>query len=159
MVEQLENVRQEMKLMNIDIHGLCETRWPGNGGFCSNDLFMVYSGDDHHANGVGVIMKPSIAKSAIGCWTLSERVMVVKLKETPENLSVIQACAATSISTKKEFEEFYCQLDQTLPICKSTEVQVVVGDFNAKVGQGSQYSVVESYEVGEKNEHGDVLVE
>ena len=34
---QLENVKQEMKRLDIDVLGICETRWLGNELFCSDD--------------------------------------------------------------------------------------------------------------------------
>ena len=55
---------------------------------------------------------------------------------------------------KKELEEFYNLFNQAFSICESTEVQVVMGDFNAKIGRGSQYPVAGPYGLGERNECG-----
>ena len=155
MTGQLENMKQEMKRLNIDIRGSCETRWPGNRQFCSDDLLMFYSGGDYHTNTVDVIMKQCMDKSVTGYWIISDRTMVIKLKGAPLNLNVIRTYAPTSISTKKELEEFYYQLDHALSVCKSTEVQVVMDDFNAKIGKGSQYPTAGPHGLGERNERGD----
>ena len=120
---------------------------------------MFYSGSDHQTNGVGIIMKQCMAESVMGCWTISDRVMVIKLKGAPVNLNVIQTYVPTSVSTKKELEEFYYQLDLALSACKPTELQVVMGDFNAKIGKGSQHPTAVPHELGERNEYGDSLVE
>ena len=157
--EQLANVKQEMKRLDIDILGTWETRWAGNGQFCSDNLLMFYSVGDYHTNGVGIIMKQCMAKSVIGCWTISDRVMVVKLKGLPVNLNVVQAYAPTSVSTKKELKEFYYQLHQALSVCKPTELQVVMSDFNARIGKESQYPTAGSHALGGRNERADSLVE
>ena len=85
---QLENLKQEMQMLDIDILGICETRWTGNGRFNSDDIVMLYSGGETHSNGVGIMMKKEFVKSIIGCWAISDRVMVIKLKGTPVNINM-----------------------------------------------------------------------
>ena len=107
---QLENLKQEMQTLDVDILGVCETRWTGNGRFNSDDIVMLYSGGETHSNGVGIIMKKEFAKSIIGCWTISDRVMVIKLKGTPANINIIEAYAPTSTSSELDLETFYHHL-------------------------------------------------
>ena len=92
---QLENLKREMQTLDIDILGVCETRWTGNERFNSDDIVMLYSGGETHSNGVGIIMKKEFAKSIIGCW-ISDRVMEIKLKSTLVNINIIEAHAPTS---------------------------------------------------------------
>ena len=49
---QLENLKQEMQTLDIDILRVCETRWTGNGKFNSDDFVMLYSGGENHSNGL-----------------------------------------------------------------------------------------------------------
>jgi len=158
-VGQLENLKQEMQTLDIDILGVCETRWTDNGRFNSDDITMLYSGGQNHANGVGIILKQNIAKSLIGCWAISDRVMTIKLRGVPVDINIIQAYAPTSASTENELETFYEQLDQAISICKSTEIKIVMGDFNAKIGEGRQSLSVGPYGLGIRNDRGDSLVE
>ena len=53
----LDNLKQEMQALDIDILGVCETRWTGNGKFNSDDFDMLYNGGETHSNGVEIIMK------------------------------------------------------------------------------------------------------
>jgi len=159
MAGQLENLKQEMQKLDIDILGVCETRWTGNGRFNSDDNVMLYSGGETHSNGVGIIMKKEFAKSVIGCWTISDRVMIIKLKGTPVNINIVQAYAPTSTSSELDLEMFYHQLDEAMSICKSSEMKIVMGDFNAKIGEGRQNQIVGPHGLGVRNERGDVLVE
>ena len=39
---------------------------------------MVYSGGEQHRNGVGLAMRNSIARTMIGYWPISERVIMIK---------------------------------------------------------------------------------
>ena len=53
-----ENLKKEMKRLNIDILGISEVRWTGS-GTCEN---FVYSGGETHTKGVGVMMTEKVAK-------------------------------------------------------------------------------------------------
>jgi len=77
---RLEEVKEEMNRLGIDILGVCETHWIGNGKFNSDNMMILYSGGEQHARGVGFIMSKQLSKSLIGCWTISDRVMIIKLK-------------------------------------------------------------------------------
>ena len=50
---KLENVKQEMKRMEINILGLAEMRCKGAGEITSDGLKVLYSGGDKHHAGVG----------------------------------------------------------------------------------------------------------
>ena len=65
---------------------------------------------------------------------MSERVLLLKLKGQPFNLSIIQVYAPVADSSDEDIEELYEQLDQALEQCKLQEIIIVMGDLNAKVG-------------------------
>ena len=156
---QLENLKQELQAVDIDVLGVCETRWTGNGKFNSDDFVMLYSGGKTHSNGVGIIIKKQFAESIIGCWAISDRVVVIKLKGTPVNINVIEAYAPTSSSSEADLETFYDDLDKAMSICKNLEIKIVMGDFNAKICEGRQDLFVGPHGLGDRNERGDVLME
>ena len=61
---KLANVLHEMNRCNIDVFGLAETRWDGQGCFkTSTDETFVYSGGSEHQRGVGIIL----SKKAKAC--------------------------------------------------------------------------------------------
>ena len=41
---KLENIKQEMKTLKINVLGLSEVRWKGVGDFVSDDFRIIYSG-------------------------------------------------------------------------------------------------------------------
>ena len=64
-------------------------------------------------------------------------------------LSIIQAYAPTTGHTDDAIDEFYEQLEKARRQCKPGEVTIVMGDMNAKVGDGRSGGVVGAFGLGE----------
>ncbi|XP_072021160.1 craniofacial development protein 2-like [Amphiura filiformis] len=93
---------------------------------------MIYAGGDKHEKGVGLMLDADMAKCVLGYWTVSERVLMVKLQGQPFNISVIVVYAPTAESTEEEIDAFYDKLEEAKSQCKSDEIQLIMGDLNAK---------------------------
>ena len=89
----LENVKQEMKMMKTNILGL------------SDGYKVMYSGGEHHYRGVGVILDPETSKVIKGFWTVSDKVIVVKLQGKPLDIGLI-IYAPTADKDEEEVEVF-----------------------------------------------------
>ena len=72
------------------------------------------------------------------------------------NIRIIQVYAPTSVSSQEELEEFYDDL-QTEMRHKKTHYNVLMGDFNAKLGKGVK-TVSALFGYGVRNDHGDDLI-
>ena len=92
---KLNNLIQELNHMKLDIMGITETRWTDTGKIVKDDYTMIYSGGEDHKNGVGIILRNEVAKSMIGHWPISDRVVMVKLYAKPFNINMIQVYAPT----------------------------------------------------------------
>uniref|UniRef100_A0A0P4VZ55 Endonuclease/exonuclease/phosphatase domain-containing protein n=1 Tax=Scylla olivacea TaxID=85551 RepID=A0A0P4VZ55_SCYOL len=90
---------------------------------------------------------------------MSERVILVKIDAKPTGLNIIQVYAPTGDHSDDEVDAFYEQVDSAWGLCKPGEVTLVMGDLNAKVGEGRSGNVVGSFGLGERNERGDKWVE
>ncbi|XP_071947472.1 uncharacterized protein [Antedon mediterranea] len=152
---KLENVKQEMIRLNINILGINETHWTNNGEFMIDDYKMIYAGGDKHEKGVGLLLDGDMAKCMLGYWAVSERVMLVKLQGQPFNISIIVVYAPTADCTDEEIDNFYATLDQAKSQCKSDEINFIMGDLNAKVGQEQDGNTVGEHGMGERNARGD----
>lgn len=53
---KLENVKQEMEMLDVNILGICETRWKNNRDFLSDESRVIYSDGQKHERGVGIIL-------------------------------------------------------------------------------------------------------
>lgn len=53
--DKFEEVKHETEEAQLDILGLCETRWAGKSDFTQNDVRIIYSGSEKSGkNGVAV---------------------------------------------------------------------------------------------------------
>ena len=116
---QLENGTQEMGRLDVNIFGLRETRWTNSGSMQIYDYKIIYSGGDKHEQCVGIILDKERSKSLMGYWAISDRVLLVKLKGHPSNISISQVYAPTSASTEEDIEAFYETLEKAKEQCKS----------------------------------------
>lgn len=141
--------------------GVCETRWIGNGQFTSNGYTVYFSEnqDRDHRNGVAIVMKESISKSVIQFLPISDRVIMTKIQASPININFIQVYVPTADKDETQIEEFYHQIHEALKITKKHEITLLMGDFNAKVGQVATEDVTGHCGLGERNERGRRLIE
>ena len=84
-----------------------EERWRGAEILETNGYKFVYSGGQRHENGVGFILDRERAKGMLGYWAISDRVLLLKMKGSPLNISIVQVYAPTSDSSDEVVEAFY----------------------------------------------------
>ena len=155
---KLENLKKETVRCNINIMGVSEVRWKGAGKITTDKHTFVYSGGEVHERGVGMLIDQATAKYMMGYWALSDRVMLVKFRGKPFDISVIQVYAPTTDADSDEIDSFYEKVDAAMSQCKSQDVVLVMGDFNAKVGEGKEEDIVGPHGLGTRNERGEMLV-
>lgn len=52
------------------------------------------------------------------------------------NINIIQAYALTADKSNEEIKDFYRQPEGVFRLAKTNEIKIILGDFNAKVGEG-----------------------
>ena len=120
---------------------------------------MIYSSGEKHRNGVGIVMKNSVAKSMLGFWAISDRVIMMKLEAKPFNINVIQVYAPTQDHDGEEIETFYQEIQNGIKYAKSDEVISIMGDLNAKVSDAGYQNKVAMHCMGRRNKRGDRLIQ
>lgn len=158
-VGQFENLQAEMTALDLDILGIAETRWNDDGRISSDQYDFIYSGGDKHQYGVGIMMKKSVASCMIGFWPVSDRIIMVRLKGKPFNINIIQVYAPTMEHDDDEIEKFYDDIGSVMKYTKSGEINIVMGDWNAKVGEQQEYPVTGKFGLGHRNDRGQRLVD
>ena len=86
----------------------------------------------------------------------------MKLQGTSHNISIFQVYAPTSASTDEELEEFYEKLQAEYDNCHKSDVKVIMGDLNAKVGKyqdSSEQGLIGKHGLGERNQRGQHLID
>ena len=132
---RLSQALKQMRDYRIDILGVSETRWTGQGRFTSEDFTVLHSGrEELHYQGVGIIMHKNSAKSLIGWKPVNERIITARFQTKHAKVTVVQVYAPTETSPVEEKDAFYEQLQTTLDDVSSYDVKLLLGDFNAKIG-------------------------
>ena len=111
-------------------------RWEKSGEIQTDGGHRVYfSGkEDKHEQGV----HKDIVKSVMGCRPVSSRLMTVRLRASPFNVTILQVYAPTSSYDDSEVDEFYGELQSLVDQTPKQDILVVQGDWNAKVGENAQ---------------------
>ena len=158
---KLCNVTREMRNCGLHLLGVTETHWTGNGHFTTETgELVVYSGGDAHRAGVGVIFSKVVANSMISYRPVNDRILYVRIKASPFNISLLQIYAPTTDADEEEVEAFYGQLQEFLDNCPRQDVLVIGGDFNGKVeGNSPDSCVCGRFGLGNSNSAGERLIE
>lgn len=157
---KVECARNEMKRMNIDILGISEMRWKGSGTYDMPEHVIYYAGNDEpsHWRGVCFIVTKRMNMCVRNFIPHSDRVCMIQCNGNI-NLNVIQVYAPTADGDEEETERFYEEVRTMLRMTKREEVNVIMGDFNAKVGSGVSDGVTGRHGLGERNERGERMIQ
>ena len=111
---KLEELTHEMRRYRWSVLGLCEVRWRNFGETTTQDGHKLYfSGkEDRHENGVGFLVHKDTVNTVMGCQPFSSRLITIRLRATPFNITVVQAYAPTTDYDDKKIEGFYEQLQE-----------------------------------------------
>uniref|UniRef100_A0A8D8SEP2 Craniofacial development protein 2 n=1 Tax=Cacopsylla melanoneura TaxID=428564 RepID=A0A8D8SEP2_9HEMI len=158
---KLENLAREMKKNNIDLMGLGEVRWIGEGELIVDEYKMVYKGGEKKKEfGVGIIYKQSLDKNVTKIIPKSDRVIAMKITSDPVDTLIIQVYMPTSNATDDFVDEIYKQIEEVIEENGKGQIKtIIMGDWNSVVGDQSMEGIVGKYGYGKRNERGEKLIE
>ncbi|GFO42886.1 craniofacial development protein 2 [Plakobranchus ocellatus] len=90
---------------------------------------------------VSYLMKQQQKSLASWC-PISDRIEIAKLVAKLLNLGIIQVYAPTSDSEDVAAEKFYEEIEKAKGYLKSQDIMIIMGDFNAKVGDEREEDVL-----------------
>jgi hypothetical protein len=112
---KLNIVQNEMNRWDIDILGLSEMKWICSGHFRSANNTVMYSGyNKHRKNGVGMIITNQVSRSLIGYKAVNDRIIYIRVKAHPVNITCVQVYAPTTSAETADIEDFYRNLHSAL---------------------------------------------
>ena len=87
---KLEEVKQEMARVNIDILEISELKWTGIGEFNSDDHYIYYHWQESlRRNGVAIRINKRVQNAVFGCSFKNDRMISVRFQGKPLNITVI----------------------------------------------------------------------
>ena len=156
---KIKNLIQVTKRMNINVMGVAEMRWKDQGQITNNGYKVLWSGGQKLEYGVGFVRDPLASKAFKGYLTVSDRIILLKIKDPQHDLNIIQVYAPTEAAQNEEMNEFYSKLEETRRKCKTNEILVLMGDLDAKVEKNRDGNTKGPFRLGVRNERGDLWVD
>lgn len=107
----LNKMIEQFEKHNIDVLGLQEVRWLGNGVIEKKTTTMFYSCNKKtHSFGVGSLISNRLKPNVIDFKSLSPRIGTLRLRSKFFNISLINVHAPTEKKLMHIKEEFYDQI-------------------------------------------------
>ena len=134
---KFEQLTHAMSRYHWNILGLYELCLKNFREMSTDDGHNVYfSGEeDRHEYGVGFLVHKDVVDAVLGCRPVSSRLISIRVRAVPFNITIIQVYAPTSGHDDSEVDHFYQQLQKTIDQTPKKDILVVQGDWNAKVGK------------------------
>ena len=151
---------RELAAQNIGITGICEHRWSGSGHVNCEDHLVIYSGaEESGQSGVAMILDKEAKKGFLSYDAISDRILTVHFNTKPVKTTIIQIYAPSTNHSDDEIEDFYNQLQSVKDSIHNKNQVIIMGDFNAKVGEGaSKDQGLGPHGIGKRNESGEKLL-
>ena len=113
--------------------------------------------------GVGILVNKNIRGALLEWNPISERIITARIQTKLRNMSIVQCYAPTENVELDEKEAFYSLLHKTLIGIKRSDIIVMMGDFNAQLGNNNQDNehIMGRYGIpcDKENENGQLLIE
>ena len=129
---KLQELTHEMDRYRWNILRRCETRWKNFGETTEEGHKVYFSGkEDKHEHGVGFLVHKDIVNTVMGSRPVSSRLITIRLRAVPFNITIVQAYAPTSDYDDKEIEysmtsyrtSLIRHRRRTFLLCKETVMQ------------------------------------
>ena len=88
-----------------------------------------------NSHGVGLLLSKNAAKSLIEWEPVSERIITARFTSKGRNITIIHCYAPINSAEFEVKETFYQHLQTVIQKLLKRDIQVVMGDMNAKIGK------------------------
>uniref|UniRef100_A0A2S2PFK6 Craniofacial development protein 2 n=1 Tax=Schizaphis graminum TaxID=13262 RepID=A0A2S2PFK6_SCHGA len=155
---RLEELKQQMREKELDVLGVCETRWGDNDDFWIDDFRIIHSRGKQGKNGVALLLNKNYGTCIENTYHINDRILMVRIKTASVNSTIIQVYFPTSNSDEEEIEQIYNILEELIERIHHKDNLIITEDFNAVVGNVADSDVIGKYGLGTRNERGSRLV-
>ena len=159
--EKREEIGRMFLERELDVLALSEVKIKGTGdrdfGSVAGRVSGVRGG--RAREGVAILLSPRLQRCVVEWKELNSRLMWVKLKLAGEIWCVVSAYGPGSEKVEEERLRFWTDVDECLRDLGPGVNVLLMGDFNARVGEEVVDGVVGRYGVPGRNESGESLIE
>ena len=144
---------KELKCFRMGVVCISETKWFGSDVYEADGFTVLHSGRDlpqpgdmlQHGEGVTVVLDPAMTQAwhdAGESWlAVNSRIVSVRLQfsgkypsGSQQFVPIVSVCAPTHRPPAEAKEAFYDDLQAVINLVPSSDMLLVMGDFNARVG-------------------------
>ena len=157
--ERLIELSEALKNVKFDIIGLSETRRLGTKIEEYDDYILCHTGLHPGKYGVGFLLRKNQKENIESYTGITDRVAILNLNIHGNKISFIQVYAPTEAATDEEMDTFYTNVNKAIDLAH--KVYIIMGDFNAKIGQPKQneHLVMKLNGYGNRNLRGQRLID
>lgn len=107
------------------------------------------------------MMSKKIRKALIEWNPISDRIMTARICTKVRTMNIIQCYAPTNVDEDVSKDTFYSQLSKVMNNIHPGEINILMGDLNAKVGNNNNNCerTLGKHGVGTRNDNGEILLE
>ena len=158
-VGKQEQIRLEMRRYRLHILGIGETHLSQ----CRQKQLdtgevIIQSGEETtHRKGVALMISKKAYQSFEGWEAHGPRLLRASFRAKKKKINIIQAYAPTNDATEEEKDDFYNRLQGLVDKLSMKDVNIVMGDMNAKVGKDNRgfEHIMGKHGTGEANDNGE----
>ena len=167
---KLSQVAKEMQRNHLHILGISETHLSQSGQKRMYDNLFICSGNDNdgpHREGVGMLISKAAQKTFRGWEGHGSRIIMASFGTKEQgnnslgkkniNMNIIQVYAPTNDATDEHKDNFYNRLQSVTDKLPKKDINIIMGDLNAKVGSdnSSFEDIMGRHGLGEGNDNGE----
>ena len=160
----IESKRCEIGCMfgrkGMDVLALCETKMKEKEVAFGEVIGRVSGVERGRAReGVALLLSEWMVNKVVEWKEVSSRLMWVRVRMGRECWAFVSAYGPGCERSEEERDEFWNELTRCVDSLNTRNYVVVLGDLNARVGDGELEGVVGKYEVSDENESGERLLD
>ena len=154
---EIELVR-EMERNDLDVLGISETKARGNGMKEIDGAKYIFAGvvEGRAKGGVGIVVRNRVANCIKSWRCVSERCIAARLRIEGKWLTIVQVYAPTDDRDPSIKDDFYGDLQMAINRTPRGDKLIVLGDFNARVGNNIELwnGIIGRHGEGVENDSG-----
>src|SRR6218665_3856612 len=153
---------KELERLRWDVIGLAETHWTGAQEYWVQGYKIINSGrENEHRAGVGLILSKLAQRALMSHRPVNDRILSARFKTATGAVTICQVYAPTAEAEDESIDAFYNDLQQEMNEILRGDIIVLMGNFNAKVGTGSEETkgIMGTHGIGGINERGERLLD